>query len=174
MLLKVVIALSKNEIFLKCFPISRYIGNLTNIECIIASGNIYSAIGQELFATELKMKHYKNYIVCNLRSDRVISCALMNDFKFRNLHNPPPFLRCLLVLQGGGWLPSRFTCPHCPNSTFTCNSNFRRHLRLHSGERPFKCPRCQYTATRKQHLQSHMFRKHDVGCPDTNSILDML
>ncbi|KAF2363535.1 Zinc finger C2H2-type, partial [Trinorchestia longiramus] len=56
---------------------------------------------------------------------------------------------------------SRLICPHCPTSvSFTCSSNFRRHLRLHSGERPYKCGHCPYAATRKQHLQSHQARRH--------------
>lgn len=56
---------------------------------------------------------------------------------------------------------SRLQCPHCPKSvSFTCTSNFRRHLRLHSGERPYKCNSCSYAATRKQHLQSHQARRH--------------
>ena len=56
----------------------------------------------------------------------------------------------------------QLVCPHCPKSvSFTCTSNFRRHLRLHSGERPYACTLCSYTATRKQHLQSHILRRHD-------------
>lgn len=58
---------------------------------------------------------------------------------------------------------AKLICPHCPKSvSFTCSSNFRRHLRLHSGERPYKCNHCAYTATRKQHLQSHLARRHHI------------
>ncbi|KAK4324196.1 hypothetical protein Pmani_005198 [Petrolisthes manimaculis] len=52
------------------------------------------------------------------------------------------------------------TCPQCPNLTFTYKRNFDRHLRLHSGQRPYQCPQCCYAASRKEHLTSHLFRRH--------------
>ncbi|XP_064093118.1 longitudinals lacking protein, isoforms H/M/V-like isoform X20 [Macrobrachium nipponense] len=54
----------------------------------------------------------------------------------------------------------RYKCPHCPNSSFAYASSLQRHLRLHSGERPHQCPFCNYAATRKEHLFSHLTRRH--------------
>ena len=54
-----------------------------------------------------------------------------------------------------------FSCPYCPpNTTFSNSSNFKRHLRLHSGEKPFKCIYCSYSASRGEHLRMHMARRH--------------
>lgn len=57
----------------------------------------------------------------------------------------------------------RFKCPYCPDATFGNSSNFKRHLNLHSGLRPYKCPHCQYAATRKEHLCYHLARKHPIA-----------
>ncbi|KAK7069423.1 hypothetical protein SK128_023003, partial [Halocaridina rubra] len=55
---------------------------------------------------------------------------------------------------------NRYECPHCPDSSFAYHSSLQRHLRSHSGERPFQCPYCQYAGARKEHLLSHLSRRH--------------
>ena len=51
-----------------------------------------------------------------------------------------------------------------PSGSFLCNicfkelstkQNARRHLRSHTGERPFQCFLCDYRATLKCHLMQH-------------------
>ena len=64
----------------------------------------------------------------------------------------------------------RRACPHCA-ATFTLAGNYRRHMRLHTGVKPFKCALCPYAANRKEHLLSHNFRKHQA-LPSNQSMPD--
>ncbi|KAH8328142.1 hypothetical protein KR067_004474, partial [Drosophila pandora] len=51
-----------------------------------------------------------------------------------------------------------FQCPHCPKRC-KLRGNLLKHIRLHSGERPYKCESCQSSfkdkTTLKQHSRIH-------------------
>ncbi|CAH1250866.1 ZNF84 [Branchiostoma lanceolatum] len=50
-------------------------------------------------------------------------------------------------------------CPYCQYLAMK-SSHLKRHVRKHTGERPFKCPHCHYSAMRKEHLLRHFGFKH--------------
>ncbi|GBF60385.1 C2H2 type master regulator of conidiophore development [Trichophyton mentagrophytes] len=55
----------------------------------------------------------------------------------------------ILITTGG-----RAQCPQCPK-TFVRKEHARRHLLLHTGERPYVCPLCTRAFTRSDVLKGH-------------------
>ena len=55
--------------------------------------------------------------------------------------------------------PRLWGCPFC-SVTFDHRKNMERHIMIHTGEKPFQCQFCDYSANRKYSLTSHMRWKH--------------
>lgn len=51
--------------------------------------------------------------------------------------------------------------PGC-NKTFEKKWNFKDHIRMHRGDRPYKCPHCVKTFTQKGNLDKHM-KQHEFS-----------
>ncbi|CAL4063561.1 unnamed protein product [Meganyctiphanes norvegica] len=60
--------------------------------------------------------------------------------------------------SGGGGCGG-MACPFC-GKILPYQSEYQRHLRKHTGERPFLCHFCNYASTRKSHLKTHMIKVH--------------
>nr|XP_045582688.1 chorion transcription factor Cf2-like isoform X29 [Procambarus clarkii] len=50
-----------------------------------------------------------------------------------------------------------FTCPHCIYSAAS-KDNLRQHIRTHTGEKPYSCSFCPYRASHRSTLQFHMLK----------------
>lgn len=52
-----------------------------------------------------------------------------------------------------------FKCPYCERA-FTQSGNLSNHVRLHTDEKPFKCHFCEKAFTQSGNLNSHIRNNH--------------
>ncbi|XP_068234595.1 protein tramtrack, beta isoform-like isoform X4 [Palaemon carinicauda] len=64
-----------------------------------------------------------------------------------------------IPLPNWKWNHENHQCPHCYRY-FTDRYKRDRHLLIHTGEKPFQCPFCQYRASRKDPVIRHVKFKH--------------
>ncbi|RXG73837.1 Sal-like protein 4 [Armadillidium vulgare] len=62
--------------------------------------------------------------------------------------------RRIPILPSGNF----FSCSLCP-LTFGSRANLRRHILIHTGEKPFQCPRCAKRFSQKVNLKYHLNKK---------------
>ena len=55
--------------------------------------------------------------------------------------------------------PIRFICPVCTKG-FRSKVDLERHLRTHTGEKPFQCQYCIHKSATKGNLKAHMRHIH--------------
>ena len=55
----------------------------------------------------------------------------------------------------------KYQCPFCP-VIMSQNGTMKRHIMVHTGEKPFKCQLCQYASGRKASLQHHIQHIHGL------------
>ena len=55
--------------------------------------------------------------------------------------------------------PSLFGCPFC-SKTMKGRGDVKRHILIHTGEKPFSCPYCNYCSNRQTSMKTHIRTTH--------------
>ncbi|KAH3752600.1 hypothetical protein DPMN_187221 [Dreissena polymorpha] len=69
----------------------------------------------------------------------------------------------------------KFQCQECPKS-FKTRTQIKVHMRVHSGEKPFLCPKpeCQYRSTTRGNMKLHLSTKHKLQPNSVKQLMDAL
>ena len=82
---------------------------------------------------------------------------------------------CKLNHCQGDVTASKLSCNEC---NYSCHdiSNFKIHLRIHSGEKPFICDRCSHAFNKKSDLTRHQRKpcKYFYECPKCLKVFHVL
>ncbi|OWK52795.1 Zinc finger and BTB domain-containing protein 8A [Lonchura striata] len=85
------------------------------------------------------------------------------ELKAEELYTSMPTILGVMSSWNEGDLPRmRFKCPFCTH-TVKRRADLKRHLRCHTGERPYPCEACGKRFTRLEHLRNHFQTIHQAG-----------
>ena len=58
----------------------------------------------------------------------------------------------------------KFRCPFCPKevqgSSKGIRANMKRHIMIHTGEKPYKCEYCDFASNQKVSVERHTIKIH--------------
>ncbi|XP_061870695.1 zinc finger and BTB domain-containing protein 8A-like isoform X2 [Colius striatus] len=85
------------------------------------------------------------------------------ELKAEELYTSMPTILGVMSSWNEDDLPRmRFKCPFCTH-TVKRRADLKRHLRCHTGERPYPCDACGKRFTRLEHLRNHFQTIHQAG-----------
>ncbi|XP_063275270.1 zinc finger and BTB domain-containing protein 8A-like [Prinia subflava] len=104
----------------------------------------------------------KRWSVTQLEQELSRSPEFM-ELKAEELYTSMPTILGVMSSWNEGDLPRmRFKCPFCTH-TVKRRADLKRHLRCHTGERPYPCEACGKRFTRLEHLRNHFQTIHQAG-----------
>ena len=80
------------------------------------------------------------------------------------MYEVPPQEDRLMMIRAASSSGSTYTCSVC-NRIFNHKNNFRKHIRIHTGEKPYFCHICDFRANQKVSITKHLEKKHNIFTP---------
>ncbi|XP_010211332.1 PREDICTED: zinc finger and BTB domain-containing protein 8A-like [Tinamus guttatus] len=105
----------------------------------------------------------KRWSVAQLEQELSRNSPELMELKADELYTSMPTILGVMSSWNEDDLPRmRFKCPFCTH-TVKRRADLKRHLRCHTGERPYPCEACGKRFTRLEHLRSHFQTIHQAG-----------
>lgn len=118
--------------------------------------------------TEIDTRNVANQTIISQKTETINK--MKNQFK--NHSNENSSFVCNSVNSNSNTkIKKRFSCHIC-TKTFGWTTDLKRHILIHTGERPFKCTMCFATFTRNFLLQKHKTKIHQCLTPNEISQLN--
>uniref|UniRef100_A0A3Q2NWA9 C2H2-type domain-containing protein n=1 Tax=Fundulus heteroclitus TaxID=8078 RepID=A0A3Q2NWA9_FUNHE len=108
--------------------------------------------------------------VCEQRQEEDVSGLINSDGEEERWESecPDPKSRSDPPTAGGSAGKAQTCCPVCGRDCFKASA-LKKHLRIHSGERPFQCPTCSKSFVQYVHMTEHQ-RIHTGEKPFTCAV----
>ena len=104
--------------------------------------NIFLYHTIEMFTDVFPLCLHLSFVVCTKKNPKYSSLQLY-----------------LLQLEPIRLDVGEYACPVC-HKVFKTSSRVRRHVLIHTGEKPYDCPDCNYKTNQRGHLQLHIQNQH--------------
>lgn len=102
------------------------------------------------------------YKIISCRDFNLDRCAQIKHFNVLYFLSGISLYKSRLTLPNPGKIKEhthQHNCSYC-GKYFYQTSGLRRHVRIHTGEKPYKCTKCTYSAAQAQSLKNHFYNKH--------------
>ncbi|XP_062450060.1 zinc finger and BTB domain-containing protein 8A-like [Rhea pennata] len=104
----------------------------------------------------------KRWSVAQLEQELSRNSPELMELKADELYTSMPTILGVMSSWNEDLPRMRFKCPFCTH-TVKRRADLKRHLRCHTGERPYPCEACGKRFTRLEHLRSHFQTIHQAG-----------